>query len=79
MKEGTSDVDMLLGDSKKSILHMSVPLFFSFLIGTLQMFIDGIWCSGLGPDQLSAISIGGPAYQIIMAIKSVKIKKAKQD
>ena len=68
MKEGTSDVDMLLGDSKKSILHMSVPLFFSFLIGTLQMFIDGIWCSGLGPDQLSAISIGGPAYQIIMAI-----------
>ncbi len=68
MEKSSKDVEVLLGNPKKSILYMSVPLFFSFLIGTLQNFIDGVWCSGLGPDQLSAISIGGPAYQIIMAI-----------
>ncbi len=68
MEKNSKDVEALLGNPKKSILYMSVPLFFSFLIGTLQNFIDGIWCSGLGPDQLSAISIGGPAYQIIMSI-----------
>ena len=68
MEKNSKDVEALLGDPKKSILYMSIPLFFSFLIGTLQNFIDGIWCSGLGPDQLSAISIAGPAYQIIMSV-----------
>ena len=68
MKQNGKDVEAILSDPKKAILHMSVPLFFAFLVGTLQTFIDRVWCSGLGPDDLSAINIGGPAYQIILAI-----------
>ena len=68
MEQKGKDVEAILSDPKRAILHMSIPLFFSFLVGSLQMFIDRVWCSGLGPDELSAITIGGPAYRIIISI-----------
>ncbi len=68
MNGKSEDVEALLSDPKKAMLHMAVPLFVTYLISRLQSFIDGIWCSGLGPDPLSAISISAPAYRIIVSI-----------
>ncbi|MBR6204176.1 MAG: MATE family efflux transporter [Candidatus Methanomethylophilaceae archaeon] len=62
------DVEALLSDPKRAMLHMAVPLFVTYLISRLQSFIDGIWCSGLGPDPLSAISISAPAFRIIVSL-----------
>ena len=68
MNEGGKDVEALLSNPRKAILHMAVPLFFTYLIARLQSFIDGVWCSGLGPDPLSAISISAPIYTIIISV-----------
>ncbi len=67
MVEENKDLEAMLGTPKKAIMHMAVPLFFSLLVTTLQSFIDGIWCSGLGPDPLSAIAISGPVHGIIVS------------
>ncbi len=68
MSSKGDDLDAMLSAPKKAIAHMAVPLFFSFLITSLQSFIDGIWCSGLGPDPLSAITISSPVHGIIVAL-----------
>ena len=68
MNGKSGDVEALLSDPKKAMLHMAVPLFVTYLISRLQSFIDGIWCSGLGPDPLSASSVSAPAYRIIISL-----------
>ncbi len=47
---------------------MAVPLFLALLITNLQTFLDSLWCAGLGPDPLSAISMAAPVYRIIVSI-----------
>ncbi|MDO5861817.1 MAG: MATE family efflux transporter [Thermoplasmata archaeon] len=66
----TDDLDNILSSPKRAIFSMSVPLFLSMLIAFLQSFVDGLWCSGLGADEMSAISIAAPVYTLIAAIGS---------
>ncbi len=65
MADKTKDLELILSDPRRAMIHMAVPLFFSFLVATLQTYIDALWCSGLGPDPLSAISIVSPILRII--------------
>ena len=65
MADKTKDLELILSEPRKAMIHMAVPLFFSFLVATLQTYIDALWCSGLGPDPLSAISIVSPILRII--------------
>ncbi len=65
MADKTKDLDLILSDPHRAMMHMAVPLFFSFLVATLQTYIDALWCAGLGPDPLSAISIVAPIYRMI--------------
>lgn len=64
------DLDNLLSNPRRALISMSIPLFFSMLVANLQNFIDGVWCSGLGSDELSAISISAPIYMLITAVGS---------
>ena len=64
------DVETLLGDPRKAVLAMSVPLFFAFLVEQVQLFVDTVWCSGLGPDMLSALTIASPVYMLVAAVGS---------
>lgn len=66
----TKGLDNLLSDPKRAIISMAAPLFLSMLVGNLQSFIDSVWCSGLGSDELSAISISSPVYMLIIAVGS---------
>ncbi len=65
MADKTKDLEFILSDPHRAMIHMAVPLFFSFLVTTLQTYIDALWCAGLGPDPLSAISIVAPIYRMI--------------
>ncbi len=64
------DVETLLGNPRKAVLAMSVPLFFAFLVEQVQLFVDTAWCSGLGPDKLSALTIASPVYMLVAAVGS---------
>ena len=46
-------VDAILGDPKKALWKMSIPLIISLLITSLYSVIDAIWVSGLGADALA--------------------------
>lgn len=64
----TKDLEVMLSNPKVAILSMAGPLFISYLIANLQTFVDAFWCSGLGPESMSAISLSAPIYWIIMDI-----------
>jgi len=68
MVQSSKDLETMLSDPKRALFHMAVPLFIALLIANLQTFIDSLWCAGLGPDPLSAISMAAPVYRIIVSM-----------
>lgn len=68
MTDPQSDLETMLGDSRKAIRSMAVPLIFSYLIVQINIFADTSWCSGLGSDASSAVSTISPVYWIISGL-----------
>ncbi|MDR1819288.1 MAG: MATE family efflux transporter [Methanobrevibacter sp.] len=62
--EKTEGVDILLGDPKKAILKLSLPLIIGMIINYSYTLIDGIWVAGLGSDALAATGFIIPLYFI---------------
>jgi len=56
----TLGVKTLLGDPKKAILKLSIPMIFAMLIQTLYNVIDAIWVAGLGSNALAAVGFTFP-------------------
>ena len=40
------NVALLLGDPKKAIIKLSIPIMIGSIVQTLYNFVDGIWVSG---------------------------------
>lgn len=57
-----------MGEPKKAILSMVIPISISFLIGQINMFVDSMWCSSLGVNALSAISLVSSLFFLILGI-----------
>lgn len=68
MRHCEKHVDNLLSNPRRALLSMSVPLMLAILVENLQTFIDGVWCSGLSSDALSAISMTSCIYTMIVAL-----------
>lgn len=64
----TKDLELMLSDTKTAILTMSGPLFVAYLVTQLQLFVDSFWCSGLGPDAMSGITLSAPIYWLIIDV-----------
>ncbi len=62
------DVEVMLGDPRKAILSMVIPIVIAFLIGQINMFVDTMWCSSLGVNAVSAISLVSSLYFLVMGI-----------
>ncbi len=62
------NVRMLLGDPKKAILKLAIPIIIGGMVQTLYNFVDGIWVSGLGQDALAAVGIFMPFIMILSAL-----------
>ena len=58
----------ILGDPKRAILMMSLPIALALLIQYLNSVVDMFWVSGLGADALAAVSIVTPTYSVIVSI-----------
>jgi putative MATE family efflux protein len=56
----TKGVKALLGDPKKAILALSLPMIVAMVVQTLYNLINRIWVSGLGTDAAAAVGFAFP-------------------
>lgn len=68
VRKQTKGVDTLLGDPKKAILKLSIPMVVAMSFQTLYNLADAIWVSGRGPDSLSAVGFIFPFFFFAMAL-----------
>jgi putative MATE family efflux protein len=67
-KNVTDGVKLLLGDPKKAIVRLAIPMVVAMSFQTLYNLADAIWVSGRGPDSLSAVGFTFPFFFLAMAI-----------
>ncbi|NQS89837.1 MATE family efflux transporter, partial [Patescibacteria group bacterium] len=68
IKTQTKGVETLLGNPKKAIFKLALPMIVAMSVQTIYHFVDAIWVSGLGADALSAIGFFFPFFFMVMAI-----------
>ncbi|MBO7351384.1 MAG: hypothetical protein J6U12_00455 [Candidatus Methanomethylophilaceae archaeon] len=68
MAVSKNDLETMLGDPKKAILAMILPLTVSYLITQVNLYVDTFWTSGLGASVSSAISTIAPIYNIVSGV-----------
>lgn len=69
MAEGhTKGTQILLGDPKKAMLSMMVPVIIALTFQSLNSIINSVWVTGLGPSALAAVGIVFPLFIIILSI-----------
>ena len=64
----TKGVKTLLGNPKKAIIKISIPMMVGMGVQTLYNLVDGIWVAGLGPDALAAVGLFFPIFIGLIAI-----------
>ncbi|MBA7637648.1 Multidrug export protein MepA [subsurface metagenome] len=67
-KIDTEGVKTLLGDPKKAIIKLALPMIAAMSVHTIYNLVDAIWVSGLGADALSAVGFFFPFFFMAMAI-----------
>ena len=66
----TEQIKILLGEPKKAILRLSIPIMIGMLMQAVYNLTDGIWVAGLGTNALAAIGLFFPFFIAIMALGS---------
>jgi putative MATE family efflux protein len=56
----TKGIKALLGDPKKAIITLSLPMIVAMVVQTLYNLINRIWVSGLGTDAAAAVGFAFP-------------------
>jgi putative MATE family efflux protein len=64
----TKGVETLLGDPKKAIIKLSIPMIIAMSVQTIYNLVDALWVSGLGPDALAAVGLFFPFFFILIAV-----------
>ncbi len=62
------NVKILLGDPKKAILKLAIPIIIGSMVQTLYNFVDGIWVAGLGESSLAAVGLFMPFMMILSSL-----------
>jgi putative MATE family efflux protein len=66
--EEPEGIKILMGDPKKAILKLSLPMMVAMSIQTIYNIVDAIWVSGLGADALSAVGFFFPFFFMMNAM-----------
>jgi putative MATE family efflux protein len=64
----TAGVKTLLGDPKKAIIKLAVPMIIAMVATTIYNVVDAFWVSGLGSDALSAIGFFFPFFFMAISV-----------
>lgn len=68
IKNQTEGVKTLLGEPKKAVMKLAIPMILAMLIQTIYNLADALWVSGLGADALAAVGFVFPFFMMIMAL-----------
>ena len=66
----TKGVKTLLGDPKKAIIKLSLPMIAAMSIQAIYNLADAIWVSGLGADALAAIGFVFPFFFLAVGLSN---------
>ncbi|WP_407453903.1 MATE family efflux transporter [Methanobrevibacter sp.] len=66
MNDNSKSVEIMLGNPKKALINISLPLIISLLISSLYNLIDAAWVSGLGADALAGVGFFTPVFMILV-------------
>ncbi|MEA1869633.1 MAG: MATE family efflux transporter [Euryarchaeota archaeon] len=69
-KKYSEGVKTLLGDPKKAIIKLSLPMIVAMSAQTIYNLVDAVWVSGLGADALAAIGFVFPFFFAAMALSN---------
>lgn len=64
----TEGVNILLGDPKKAVFNLSIPIIVAMAVQTVYSLSDTFWVAGLGADALAAVGFSVPFFMIQMAL-----------
>ena len=64
--DSSNNIDIMLGNPKRALISMSVPLIISLLITSFYNLIDAAWVSGLGADALAGVGFFTPIFMILV-------------
>ena len=62
------NVEILLGNQRRGLIALAVPLGIALLIQHVNSFVDTLWVSGLGSDHMAAVGIISPVYVAIVGV-----------
>ncbi|WP_321419960.1 MATE family efflux transporter [uncultured Methanomethylovorans sp.] len=66
----TAGVRTLMGDPKKAILKLGLPMILAMSVQTVYNLVDTFWVSGLGADSLAAIGFVFPFFMVMIALST---------
>lgn len=61
-------IGVLLGDQRKGLLALALPLGIALFIQQINNLVDSLWVSGLGSDHMAAVGIVSPIYVAMVGI-----------
>ncbi len=64
----TKGTELLLGNPKKAMIGMMIPVIVALTFQSLNSVINSVWVAGLGPNALAAVGIVYPLFIIILSI-----------
>jgi len=64
----TQGIKVLLGDPKKAVIKLALPMIAAMSLHIIYNLVDAIWVSGLGADALSAVGFFFPFFFVAVAI-----------
>jgi putative MATE family efflux protein len=67
-EKATKGVGILLGDPKKAVTKLSIPIIVAMSVQIIYSLTDTFWVAGLGADALAAIGFSVPFFMIQMAL-----------
>lgn len=62
------NTSVLLGDPKKALIHLAIPIIFALIVAQANVIADRAWVSRLGVDAMSAVAIVAPIYNILVGL-----------
>lgn len=68
MEGATKDVKTMLGDPRKAILVLSIPIAVAFLVQYSNNLVDSLWVTGLGAEAMAALGLVNPVYSVIISV-----------
>jgi len=64
----TFGVKTLLGDPRRAVIKLSLPMMAAMLVQSAYNVVDAIWVSGLGQGALAAVGLFFPFFMGLMAL-----------